>query len=221
MKAYTAAQVREAERALLEAGVPLMQRAAAALADEIVTLARERQAGPHAGAYRVLLVVGSGNNGGDALFAGATVAEQGFAVDIVRTSERVHEAGFAAVAEAGARLVDAASIDANDYDVIVDAILGTGANGSALRSPAREAVDRMLSQFGEPRHPVIVACDVPSGINPDTGEVADPCVLRADVTVSFGAAKIGMLREPAAGYAGRLVVADIGLGRQLERIAAV
>ncbi|WP_167133466.1 NAD(P)H-hydrate epimerase [Paramicrobacterium chengjingii] len=221
MKAYTAAHVREAERPLLEAGVPLMQRAAAALADEIVAVARERRVGSDAAAHRVLLVVGSGNNGGDALFAGATVAEHGLVVDIVRTSERVHEAGFVAAVEAGARLVDAASIDANDYDVIVDAILGTGANGSALRSSARETVERMLSQFGEPRHPVIVACDLPSGIHPDTGEVADPCVLPANLTVTFGAAKVGMLREPAAHYVGRLVIADIGLGSRLERIADV
>lgn len=222
MKAYTAAQVRAAEQPLLDAGVPLMERAAAALADEIRERAREsRDARDAAGEPRVLLVVGSGNNGGDALFAGATVASQGFLVDIVRTSERIHAAGLAAALDSGARVIDAQSVEASSYDVIVDAILGTGASGSALRGTAREVVGRMLSLLDEPQHPVIVACDLPSGIHPDTGEVPDPCLLRADVTVTFGAAKTGMLCEPASDYVGRLVVADIGLGGELERIAAV
>ncbi|WP_166996993.1 NAD(P)H-hydrate epimerase [Paramicrobacterium fandaimingii] len=218
MKAYTAAQVREAELPLLEAGVPLMQRAAAALADEIVAVAHERQSGADAAAHRVLLVVGSGNNGGDALFAGATVAAHGVSVDIARTSERVHEEGLAAALDAGAVVVDADAIDANDYDVIVDAILGTGTSGSALRGTARKTVERMLSQLGERERPTIVACDLPSGIHPDTGEVADRRVLTADVTVTFGAAKIGMLLEPASRHVGRLVVAEIGLAGELERI---
>lgn len=219
MKAYTAAQVRAAEQPLLDAGVPLMERAAAALAGEIREAARpSRFAQDAAGGRRVLLIVGSGNNGGDALFAGATVAREGLVVDIVRTSERIHDDGLAAALDAGARVVDAQAVEASTYDVIIDAILGTGASGSALRGTAREVVERMLLQLAEPRHPVIVACDLPSGIHPDSGEVPDPCVLPADVTVTFGAAKVGLLREPASRYVGRLVVAEIGLGDELRRI---
>jgi NAD(P)H-hydrate repair Nnr-like enzyme with NAD(P)H-hydrate epimerase domain len=57
----------------------------------------------------------------------------------------------------------------------------------------------------------VVAVDLPSGVDADTGEVPDPAVLRAAVTVTFGALKPGLLREPGAGYAGRVVLVDIGL----------
>ncbi|GAB2508099.1 NAD(P)H-hydrate epimerase [Paramicrobacterium agarici] len=221
MISYTAAQVRAAEQPFLDAGVPLMQRAALALADEISAVVDHAQMSTRDSApARVLLVVGSGNNGGDALFAGAILAARGLLIDVVQTSERVHEAGLTAAEQAGATVTSAEDVDALHYDIIVDAILGTGSSGSGLRGTAREIVQRMLSQLTEPQHPIIVACDLPSGIHPDTGAVPDTCVLRAEVTVTFGAAKTGMLREPAAWYVGRLVVADIGLAAELERIAA-
>lgn len=78
---YTAAQVRTAEAPLLAAGVPLMRRAAAALAEVIA----EHEP------TTMLVLVGAGDNGGDALFAAATAAADGVDVDLLRTAERVHE----------------------------------------------------------------------------------------------------------------------------------
>jgi len=68
--------------------------------------------------------------------------------------------------------------------------------------------------------PLVVAVDLPSGIGVDDGTVPDPTVLPANLTVTFGGCKAGLLREPAANLSGRIVVADIGLGDELERIAA-
>ncbi|HWT32546.1 MAG TPA: NAD(P)H-hydrate epimerase, partial [Microbacterium sp.] len=94
--AYTAAQVRAAEEPLLAAGVPLMRRAAAALAEIVADMAPTR----------MLVLAGAGDNGGDALFAGATLAARGVQVGILRTADRVHEEALTAALAAGAQLVD-------------------------------------------------------------------------------------------------------------------
>ena len=220
MEAYTAAQVRAAEEPLLAAGVPLMARAAAALAREIRLVLPADRPG------RVLMLIGPGNNGGDALFAGAELAAAGTVVTLVPTADRMHESGRAAALDAGARilppdsLTDAVASVAHDTDVIVDGILGTGTSASpALRGRARELVAALLPVLAREDPPIVVAVDIPSGIHPDDGSVPDPTVLRADVTVTFGACKTGLLLAPAVEYVGRLVVVDIGLGPELERVA--
>jgi hydroxyethylthiazole kinase-like uncharacterized protein yjeF len=230
---YTAAQVRAAEQPLLAAGEPLMQRAAAALADEIAGLL-------HAdAAARPLVVVlaGSGDNGGDALFAGAHLAERGADVRIVATGSRLHDEGAGAARGAGATDLDP-DADPEAFDravrdavVIVDGILGIGAAASpALRGRSRELVARVLEVLGPdwveragdaPRHPLVVAVDLPSGISPDDGSVPDPVVLPADVTVTMGAVKAGLLWHPGAGYAGRVVLVDLGLGPALAGVQPV
>ncbi|MFE6255210.1 NAD(P)H-hydrate epimerase [Agromyces sp. NPDC057865] len=215
---YSAAQVRAAEAPHLAAGEPLMRRAAAALA---ATLRRElAELGAPDGP--VVLLVGSGDNGGDALWAGAELAAAGVAVTAIPTSERMHDEGAQAARNAGARILEPTGADddtiAAAFDgaaVIVDGILGTGTSASpALRGRARELVGA-ASRAIEPRGIRVVAVDLPSGIQPDDGSVPDPTVLRADVTVTFGAIKAGLLREPAAGYAGRIELVDLGLGPEL------
>lgn len=205
---YTAAQVRAAEQPLLEAGVPLMRRAAAALAAEL------RGFSPR----RMLVLVGAGDNGGDALFAAAELASEGVAVDLVPTASRHNAEGAAAAIEAGARWVDAADAArlAADADVVLDGILGTGTSRSpALRGSARDIVGAILPALEQPQRPRVVAVDIPSGIGPDDGAVPDPTVLPADLTVTFGAEKAGLLLEPGSRYAGRVVLIDLGLGRHL------
>ena len=219
MEGYTAAEIRAAEEPLLAAGVPLMQRAAAALAREIRLLLPADRPG------RVLLLVGPGNNGGDALFAGAELAAAGTEVTVVPTSDRLHESGRIAATEAGARMLsatsppDVAASVARDADVLVDGILGTGTSASpALRGQARELVAAVLPVLATEDPPVVVAVDLPSGVHPDDGSVPDQTVLPTDVTVTFGACKTGLLLSPAVEYAGRIVVVDIGLGPELERL---
>lgn len=211
---WTAAQIRAAEQPLLEAGEPLMQRAAAGLAAEIERVLAERRAEPGT----VLVLAGSGNNGGDALFAAATLAGSGHRVTVVPLGSSLHEEGLAAAVSAGAlqaRSTDPVAVTAfvRDADVVVDGILGTGAAASpALRSPARDVVAAILAA-GAPA--AVVAVDLPSGLASDDGRVFEP-VLRADVTVTFGAVKAGLLLEPGASVAGRIVLVDLGLEPYLQ-----
>jgi NAD(P)H-hydrate epimerase len=225
MKTYTAAQVREAETPFLEAGVPLMARASAALAAEIAALLRE-QRGDVSGS-RVLILAGAGNNGGDALHAGAMLAGQGALVTVVPTAADLHQEGAAAALAAGVTVLpfgepaeDAAEW-ARRSDVILDGILGTGTSANpALWGHARDVVATILPVLGEGRSaPLVVAVDLPSGIGPDDGAVPDPTVLPANLTVTFGGCKAGLVREPAVRLAGRIVVADIGISEELDRIA--
>lgn len=208
--AYSARQIRDAEAPHLAAGEPLMARAAAGLADEIRRQLRGRRG-------RVLLLVGSGNNGGDALYAGAELAAEGTAVSIIRTSTRVHEAGLVAALAAGATVEspDRAEIAASEADVVVDGILGTGTGGAALRGDARSIVEAVMPALD---NTIVVAVDIPSGIDPDDGSVPDPVVLAADVTVTFGGYKAGLLIAPGSIVAGRVRLVDIGLTADLEQL---
>ncbi|NNC12420.1 NAD(P)H-hydrate epimerase [Planctomonas sp. JC2975] len=200
-----------------------MARAAAGLADAIRDEIAEME--DPVQTARVVLLTGSGNNGGDALLAGAELAASGCSVHVVELGSRIHEAGLAAALAAGATVVDlgadavASIVEAvTEADVIVDGILGTGAYRSpALRGTARDAVAAIRPLAASPRRRV-VAVDLPSGVDPDTGAVPDETVLPADVTVTFGAHKAGLLRQPAAAYAGRVVLVDIGLDPDLAGI---
>ncbi|MEU0933656.1 MULTISPECIES: NAD(P)H-hydrate dehydratase [unclassified Embleya] len=207
--AHEVAQVRTAEAALL-AALPegtLMRRAAAGLANTCVRLL-----GRVYGA-RVVLLVGSGDNGGDTLYAGALLARRGARVDaLLLAPERAHPGGLAAARRAGARVWDArepARIDPDllgRADLVLDGIVGIGGRG-ALRAPAPELLARV-------RDAIVVAVDVPSGVDADTGRVEGAAV-RADVTVTFGTYKPGLLVDPGATHAGVCRLVDIGLDPKL------
>ncbi|WEO78854.1 NAD(P)H-hydrate epimerase [Cryobacterium sp. SO2] len=231
VQTYTAAQVREAEAPFLERGVPLMDRAARALANEAAALLTTQRGGVEGA--RVLVLAGSGNNGADALYAAELLAGEGAVLCILPTSDRLH---VGALETALARGADLRPVDelpeviaglARAADLILDGIVGTGTTGRpALRGAARRTVAAILpvlsadpSAGPSAEHPpLVVAVDLPSGIGVDDGTVPDPTVLRADLTVTFGGCKTGLVRSPAADFAGRVVVADIGIGEELERI---
>jgi len=228
VQTYTAAQVREAEAPFLERGVPLMARAAEALAAEAVTLLTARRGGIGGAGVtgaRVLVLAGSGNNGADALFAAELLAGQGAGLCILPTSDRLHREALEAALARGADLRPVDELPevvtglARAADLILDGILGTGNTaGPALRGAARTTVAAIVPVFSGEHPPLVVAVDLPSGIGVDDGSVPDPMVLRADLTVTFGGCKPGLLTHPGADYAGRVVVADIGIGVELERI---
>lgn len=204
--AHTVAEVRAAEAARmaqLPAGA-LMQRAAAGLAAALVDLLVHR----HGGAYgrRVLLLVGPGDNGGDALWAGAMLARRGVAVEAWLLHERVHADGLGALQAAGGRVHDGArDLAARERpDVVVDGILGIGGR-PGLPPAALDALDR-LADLEAP----VVAVDVPSGVSVDTGETPAPRVV-ADVTVTFGTHKVAHLVDPAAAACGAVHLVDLGL----------
>ncbi|MGA4840150.1 NAD(P)H-hydrate dehydratase [Streptomyces sp. G45] len=207
--AYFVGDVRAAEGRLM-ARVPegaLMQRAAAGLAATCARLL-----GRTYGA-RVALLVGSGDNGGDALYAGARLARRGAGVTAVLLApERTHQGGLAALRRAGGRTLDAASPDATAVvaaaRLVVDGVVGIGGKGG-LRPRAAE-----LARAAEGSGATVVAVDLPSGVDADTGEVRGEAV-RADVTVTFGTYKPGLLIDPARAYAGSVHLVDIGLGPEL------
>ena len=194
--AHTVQQVRDAEAALM-ATLPegaLMQRAAAGLAHAVIDLM--------GGAYgrRVVLLVGAGHNGGDALWAGAMLARRGVAVEAWLLAEDVYAEGLAALRAAGGRVAE--PHDDHHADVAVDGIVGIGGR-PGLRE---EAVAALGHLGGVP----VVAVDVPSGVDVDTGEVAGPHVTAA-LTVTFGALKVAHLVDPASAACGVVHLVDLGL----------
>ncbi|MEV5316291.1 NAD(P)H-hydrate dehydratase [Streptomyces sp. NPDC052687] len=205
--AYGVETVRAAERRLMARlpGGTLMQRAAAGLATACAQLLGRVYGS------RVVLLVGSGDNGGDALYAGARLARRGAGVTaVLLTPERAHAGGLAALRRAGGAVADTAAAQAaiERADLVVDGIVGIGGKGG-LRP---EAVP--LAEAAVRSRAAVVAVDLPSGVDADTGEVRG-AALRADLTVTFGTHKPGLLIDPAREYAGTVRLVDIGLGPEL------
>ena len=213
--AYQVAAIRTAERALMDRLPPgtLMRRAAAGLASACTSLLA-RDPGYVYGA-RVLVLAGTGDNGGDALYAAALLARRGAAVTAIMAAPKAHEGGTAELTGAGGRVLDGArggialAAAFGGADLIIDGLLGIGGRGG-LREPFAG-----LARQADQVDATVVAVDLPSGIDPDTGAVEGPAV-RADVTVTFGAIKPGLLIDPGARHAGAVDLVDIGLGPYLE-----
>jgi len=199
---WTVQQVRDAEAVLLER-VPdgaLMRRAAFGLA-----VHARRMLGRVAG-RRVVLLVGAGNNGGDALWAGVQLRRCGVGVTAVLLDPaRAHPAGLAALRRAGGRVVDASGGPevVVRADLVLDGIVGISGRGG-LREPAARLVDA-VRRAGV----AVLAVDLPSGVDADTGAVDGPAVT-ATATVAFGALKpVHVLAAPRCGP---VHLVGIGLG---------
>jgi ADP-dependent NAD(P)H-hydrate dehydratase / NAD(P)H-hydrate epimerase len=207
---WTAQQVREAEAVLLDRlpdGV-LMRRAAFGLA---VHARRMLAAGGRVAGRRVALLVGAGNNGGDALWAGVELRRRGVGVTAVLLDPaRAHEAGLTALRRAGGRFVDpeAGLVAELGADLVIDGIIGIAGRGG-LREPAAGLV-AAVERAGVP----VLAVDLPSGVDPDTGAV-DGAAVTAAATVTFGAFK--PVHALAAHRCGPVHLVDIGLGPVLPQ----
>ncbi|QUF02375.1 NAD(P)H-hydrate dehydratase [Actinosynnema pretiosum subsp. pretiosum] len=190
---WTTERVRAAEERVM-ARVPdgaLMRRAAFGLA----RVALGMLTGPR---RRVGLLVGAGGNGGDALWAGHYLRRRGVAVSaVLLRPDRAHAEGLAAFRGAGGRVVDRLG----EVDLVVDGIVGLSARGP-LRPDAAEHVAAIDAP--------VLAVDLPSGIDPDTGAITGPAV-RADVTVAFGCLK----PVHALADCGRVELVDLGLEPEL------
>lgn len=196
LRAHSVADIRTAEDAL-RATLPegeLMQRAARGLADAL---------GDVPTGELVVVLVGPGDNGGDALFAATHLLDRGVRIDLcLLDEERVHRDGLAAALGAGARVVEAPT----EQRWCLDAVLGIGAR------PGLSGRAEAWASWIEERRPRTVAVDVPSGVDVDGGTLAGPSV-RADTTVTFGTHKVALLCGPAASRAGDRAaeLVDIGL----------
>lgn len=222
ISAYTGTQIREAEKPLLDDGMGavLMQRASYGLANAVIGELKSR--GRRIYGSSVTVLVGKGNNGGDGLFAAAFLAARGMRTTAVLTAGDAHPAGLAAFHRAGGRThaltegnIPELSAAAASSDVVIDAVLGTGARGG-LTGAAGSLMEQLQAELlraellGAAGTPLVVACDIPSGVDADTGELHGP-VLRAHMTVTFGGAKTGLLADPGAGSSGRIVTVPIGI----------
>ncbi len=202
--AYSVDTIRQVERLAIarDGDATLMRRAATALANEIAT----RLPSPLPG-KRAVLLVGSGNNGGDALFAGAFLRRRGLVVTAVVTDvDKAHLAGMAALLRARGRIVTAGDAAVPGLiaraDVVVDGLVGLSA-----RPPLRPPADHLVG-LANAADALRVAVDLPSGVEPDTGIVRGIAFL-ADVTVTFGGIKTGLLIADA--QTGTIVCDPIGM----------
>jgi ADP-dependent NAD(P)H-hydrate dehydratase / NAD(P)H-hydrate epimerase len=237
IKVVTVEQMRALEAAADAHGLSyaqMMENAGRAVADWIHATQPAGQ--------QVLVLVGPGNNGGDGLVAARFLWVSGFAVTVYVCTRRTDEdPNYSLVRKAGIPVRrcedDPGCVQLRDWldtcGCIVDALLGTGTS-RPVRAPLKDILESVSNVVTcrrtvvEPRlrslqpdivcrrqaSPTIVAVDVPSGLNCNTGAV-DPTTLTADVTITFACPKVGLFRFPGAARVGKLVVADIGIPKQL------
>lgn len=226
----TVSQMREVDRLMVEvAGVSMLQmmeNAGRGLAQVV-----RHQLGGDLRGSRVLVLAGAGGNGGGGLVAARRMAGWGARVDVVLTISaadlnEILALQARALALTGVRLLswpdpaaessDRAAIDdaIAEADIVVDAVIGYG-----LAGPPRGAAKGLIELANSTRAPV-VALDVPSGLNADTGQPADPTV-RAAATVTLALPKPGLLVAEGPAYVGDLYLADIGVPVEVYRRVGV
>lgn len=197
MQVFSVSDIRQAEKELI-AKLParaLMERAAFGLASFISQLIRSSELLPNQ--TQIVAIIGKGNNGEDCLVAGEYLLQKGFKFTSVMHTDN---------SEKAKQIVTSANI-------VLDGIVGLGSS-----SPLSENAKNLFNLIT--KKAVTIAVDLPSGINPDTGEVfdADFCV-KADYTVTFGALKMGLVTGPAKNYTGQLHFVDIGLAPYLSKFS--
>jgi NAD(P)H-hydrate epimerase len=207
----TAAEMRALDRETIESvgvpGVVLMESAGRGVVDVI---------GRHyAESTRAVLFCGPGNNGGDGFVIARHLANRGLDVIVALVGERDKIKGdakthFDACAKSSVRIFEVDKAPLHRNDLVVDAIFGTGLQRAVGAGPARDAIARMRAHRGP-----VVAVDVPSGLDADKG-IIGPCV-RADHTVTFAFAKIGLVGAEEQSVVGQLHVVDIGIPERLAR----
>lgn len=216
LKVATAEQMRRLDRCATEDyGIPsfiLMENAGRAVAQAAIsTLGNVIN-------RRVLVVAGQGNNGGDGFVAARHLSNAGALVSIAYFGERDKAKGDALLNIEIAEKMGL-NIEHNPYDVklweswhvsfdlVIDALLGTGLKGE-VRKPLADVVD-LVNGFHRRKVPII-AVDIPSGLDADTGAILGSAV-KADKTVTFGLPKIGLITYPGAANVGDLIIADISI----------
>ena len=198
LKAHSVSQIRAAEEALAATLPPgaLMALAANGLAGALDFIP--------AGEV-VLMLIGPGNNGGDALFSAVQLCERGVRVDLCLLDPgTVHTEGLAAAQRAGAQVINAPT----SHRFVVDALFGIGAR------PGLDGRAAEWARWIDITRPVVTSVDVPSGVDVD-GATLPSCHVRADTTVTFGTYKTALLVSPAATAASSIAFVDIGLANHL------
>lgn len=201
-------QMAEADRRTIESGTPgftLMQKAGRAVAD----LIQERYKN-----FSVLILCGPGNNGGNGFVIAALLKESGADVTCACLTEKGKLKGdaFKAAELWNDEILSFKNLAIASYDLIVDAVFGTGFRGDLPEQVAS------LFQNIKTCAKKVLAVDIPSGVNGNTGEVS-PHALKAQITVTFHRKKIGHVLYPGRGYCGEVLVRDIGIDQEFEHTA--
>src|SRR5689334_1708143 len=225
MKIVTVEQMRTIEAAADKAGVTyamMMESAGSAVAQTV--LARLDNPAEH----KVVVLCGSGNNGGDGLVAAYHLAEAGASVAVYCAKmPEENDPNWQRVRQKGLLVVDAENDQRwrvlknliGGVTVLIDAVFGTGVRLPLTGKPAellKQVAQLLLERKDRP--PLRVAVDCPSGLDCNTGAL-DGSALPADLTVTFAAAKLGQFVFPAAEAVGELIVADIGIPADLPELA--
>jgi NAD(P)H-hydrate epimerase len=221
MKLVTAGQMRELERAAVAAGsseAQLMEEAGLAVAQEAWMLLGTLEG------RRIVVLAGPGNNGGDGMVAAKHLS--GWGAEVVayvprarRDTERDDEAASAGVTvvqgeeDAGATMLQDVLRGA---DLVIDALLGIGQQRAIdPDEPIAVALGALAERRRSFSPPKVVAVDLPTGVDADSGTV-DPLTVAPDLTVTFGLPKIGMYQAPASGVVGKVQVIDIGIPKEAQ-----
>ena len=227
LKVVTTEEMQRIEKAADAGGLSydeMMANAGAAIADEILNHWLDIKD------KKVLILVGPGNNGGDGLVVGYHLLNAGAHVELYMSHAR-DESGdqnFARLKEAGVPVTlveeDAGSEHLlsvlQQAEILVDALLGTGIK-LPLRGSPEEILNNVKSALVEMQPPpFVVAVDCPSGLDCDSGEIAEQS-LPADLTVTLAAAKPGLFEFPGADYIGHLEIGSIGVHPDQPEIASV
>jgi len=219
MRLVTVAEMQEAEKG---AGVPvsqLMENAGLAVAQEAWLLLGE------VAERRLVVLAGPGNNGGDGLVAARHLREWGGDVSVYLLKGRDEkDPMFAPLVEAKVPTTTAEEDGEVGYkrleellggaDLVIDALLGTG-RARPIEGELAEVLERLRAARGRTLPPRLLAVDVPTGLNGDTG-AADPRCVAADATVALGYSKVGLHVLPGAQLAGRVEVVEIGIPKSVE-----
>ena len=224
MKIVTIDQMRRIEQECAELGLPadtLMENAGKAVAEEV------RQTLGTIDRQHILILIGPGNNGGDGLVAARHLHDWGAKVSLYLCSQRPpDDPNLKLVQERGITGIDATQEEnLNQLDellesanAVIDALFGTGKSRS-LRGIFPQVLHKVSKAKNKRAGLRIIALDVPSGLNADTGAV-DPACLYADNTITLGFPKPGLFNFPGAERAGTLTIADIGIPEHLAESAA-
>ncbi|MBM2831490.1 MAG: NAD(P)H-hydrate epimerase [Dehalococcoidia bacterium] len=223
VKIVTTEEMRLLEKRCAEGGLTwevLMEKAGLGVAQVVKELLSEAPIPPG----RILVLVGPGNNGGDGLVAARHLHDRGFQVSLYGGNKKPKGRNLELVMERALPFFSASEDEGGvvlqreiaSADVVIDALFGTGMS-RPVENPYRgilEMLRRVKSRLRLDSRPLVVAVDMPSGLNGDTGEVDDVAPY-ADVTVTLGCPKFGLFAFPGADRVGRLVTVDIGIPSSL------
>jgi hydroxyethylthiazole kinase-like uncharacterized protein yjeF len=219
MRLVTIAEMQEAEK---RSGVPvpeLMEKAGLAVAQEAWLLLGEVVE------RRIVVLAGPGNNGGDGLVAARHLREWGAEVSVYLLNGRDEkDSVFAPLVEAQVPATTAEEDAKQGYkgleellgggDLVIDALLGTG-RARPIEGTLAEVLERLRAARERPLSPRLLAVDVPTGVDADSGAV-DPQCVAADATVALGWSKVGLHVQPGAQMAGRVEAVEIGIPKSVE-----